>query len=87
VPVEHKSKDPKDCKDNKDMKKDTKDTAESASPPFRGVARRQLREWADDAPAGADLAPREALAILKTLDAPVGPLETMIDESIAGRYS
>jgi hypothetical protein len=31
--------------------------------------------------------PREALAILKTLDAPVGPLETMIDESVAGRYS
>jgi len=35
----------------------------------------------------AGLGPREALALLKSLNAPVGPVETMIEESIAGRYS
>jgi hypothetical protein len=33
------------------------------------------------------MSPREALDLLKSLDAPVGPVETMIEESIAGRYS
>ena len=30
--------------------------------------------------------PREALALLKALEAPVGPVETMIEESVSGRY-
>ncbi|HEX4959565.1 MAG TPA: hypothetical protein VF173_01905 [Thermoanaerobaculia bacterium] len=54
--------------------------------PLAEWARRQLREKADEALGGAALSPREALALLKTLDAPAGPVETMIEESIAGRY-
>ncbi len=50
-------------------------------------ARRQLREKADEALGGAAMSPREALDLLKSLDAPVGPVETMIEESIAGRYT
>ena len=55
--------------------------------PLAEWARRQLREKADEALRGADLGPREALDLLKTLNAPVGPVETMIEESVAGRYS
>ncbi|HSU81454.1 MAG TPA: hypothetical protein VLR69_03495, partial [Thermoanaerobaculia bacterium] len=55
--------------------------------PLAEWARRQLREKADEALGGADLGPREALDLLKTLNAPVGPVETMIEESVAGRYS
>jgi len=54
--------------------------------PVAEWARRQLREKADEALAGSDLGPREALALLKTLEAPVGPVEAMIEESITGRY-
>ncbi|HXU34583.1 MAG TPA: helix-turn-helix transcriptional regulator [Thermoanaerobaculia bacterium] len=36
---------------------------------------------------GATLTPREALALLKSVEAPVAPLEVMIEESISGRYS
>lgn len=68
------------------MKKDMKDAAESVSPSLHGVAQGQLREK-EDALVGRELTPREALALLKTLDAPVGPVESMIEESVAGRYS
>lgn len=55
--------------------------------PLAEWARRQLREKADEALAGAALGPRDALALLKRLDAPIAPVETMIEESITGRYS
>jgi hypothetical protein len=55
--------------------------------PLAEWARRQLREKADEALGGATLSPREALALLKSLNAPVGPVEDMIEESVAGRYS
>ena len=55
--------------------------------PLAEWARRQLREKADEVLGGADLGPHEALALLKTLNAPVGPVEIMIEESVAGRYS
>jgi len=34
----------------------------------------------------AVLSPREAVALLKALEAPVAPVDVMIEESIAGRY-
>jgi hypothetical protein len=55
--------------------------------PLAEWARRQLREKADETLGGAGLSPREALALLKTLNAPVGPVEDMIEESVAGRYT
>jgi hypothetical protein len=48
---------------------------------FQVAARR------DEALREAGLGPREALALLKSLNAPVGPVENMIEESVAGRYS
>jgi hypothetical protein len=33
------------------------------------------------------LPPRDALARLKALDAPVAPIEMMLEESVAGRYT
>jgi hypothetical protein len=60
--------------------------ARRAGLPLAEWARRQLREKADETLAGTDLGPREALALLKSLEAPVSPVETMIEESIAGRY-
>jgi hypothetical protein len=35
----------------------------------------------------AGLQPSEALALLKSLNAPVGPVETMVEESVDGSYS
>jgi len=56
--------------------------------PLAEWARPQLREKADEAlGGGAALGPREALEVLKSLNAPVGPVETMVEESVAGRYS
>jgi hypothetical protein len=55
--------------------------------PLAEWARRQLREKADETLGGACLSPREALALLKTINAPVGPVEDMIEESVSGRYS
>ncbi|HEV7671447.1 MAG TPA: hypothetical protein VGS22_23250 [Thermoanaerobaculia bacterium] len=55
--------------------------------PLAEWARRQLREKADAALGEAAFGPREALELLKGLDAPVGPVDKMIEESIAGRYS
>ncbi len=50
-------------------------------------ARRQLRDRADEALGGAAFGPPEALEVLKSLNAPAGPVETMIEESVARRYS
>lgn len=61
--------------------------ARRAGLPLAEWARRQLREKSDEALGGATLGPREALALLKSLEAPVAPVETMIKESISGRYS
>jgi hypothetical protein len=54
---------------------------------FSEWAQCQLREKAEETLGGSTLGPHEALALIKTLDSPVGPAETMIEESIAGRYS
>jgi hypothetical protein len=61
--------------------------ARRAGLPVAEWARRQLRNKAEETLGGATLGPREALALLKSLDAPVAPVEIMIEESIAGRYS
>ncbi len=61
--------------------------ARRAGLPLAEWARRQLREKADEVLGGAVLAPWEALELLKGLEAPVGPVETMIEESVAGRYA
>jgi hypothetical protein len=61
--------------------------ARRAGLPLAEWARRQLREKADEVLGGSALRPSEALALLKSLEAPVAPVETMIEESVAGRYS
>jgi hypothetical protein len=61
--------------------------ARRAGLPLAEWARRQLREKAEETLRGTRLAPREALAQLSSLNAPVGPVETLIEESVAGRYS
>lgn len=61
--------------------------ARQSSLPLAEWARRQLREKAEATLGGATLGPQEAMALLKGLNAPVGPVETMVEESIAGRYS
>ena len=61
--------------------------ARRAGLPLAEWARRQLREKADEALGRGALGPREALALLKTLEAPVAPVATMVEESVAGRYS
>jgi hypothetical protein len=61
--------------------------ARRAGLPVAEWARRQLRNKADETLGAAPLSPREALALLKALEAPVAPVEVMIEESVAGRYS
>ena len=61
--------------------------ARRSSLPLAEWARRQLREKAEEALGRDVLSPREALVLLQGLNAPVGPVEAMIAESIAGRYS
>jgi hypothetical protein len=61
--------------------------ARRAGLPLAEWARRQLRERADAALGRAELSPREALELLKSLEAPIAPVETMIEESVRGRYS
>jgi hypothetical protein len=56
------------------------------SPPAEW-ARRQLREKADEVLGRVELGAREALDLLKSLEAPIAPVETLIEESVAGRYS
>jgi len=58
--------------------------ARRAGLPLAEWARRQLRVKAEE---GTTLGRREALELIKSLDAPVGPVEDMIEESVAGRYS
>jgi len=60
--------------------------ARRAGLPLAEWARRHLREKADEALGGASLSPRDALARLKSLEAPVDSVEIMIEESVAGRY-
>ncbi len=60
--------------------------ARRAGMPLAEWARRQLREKADQTLRGS-VGPREALDSLKGLDAPVASVETMIQESLSGRYS
>jgi hypothetical protein len=52
--------------------------------PLAQWVRRQLREKAAEALGGASLSPREALAWLKTLEAPIAPVEVMVEESTTG---
>lgn len=61
--------------------------ARRAGLPLSEWARRQLREKAEEVLGGASLGPREALALIKSLDAPVAPVEVMTEESVSGRYS
>lgn len=60
--------------------------ARRAGLPVAEWARRQLRSKADEALGGASLSPREAVALLKALEAPVASVDVMIEESVAGRY-
>jgi len=60
--------------------------ARRAGLPLAEWARRQLREKADEVLGRSALDPRQALALLETLEAPVAPVERMIEESVAGRY-
>jgi len=50
-------------------------------------ARSLLRREAREALGGGSVTPREALAALCALDAPVDDVQTMIDESIRGRLT
>jgi hypothetical protein len=61
--------------------------ARQAGLPLAEWARRQLRKKADETLGGASLSPGEAVALLKSLEAPVAPVDIMIEESVAGRYS
>jgi len=61
-------------------------TDEARRQPLAKRARRPLRKKEDAAPGAAPLDPRQALALLEALAAPVGPVETMIEESVSGRY-
>ena len=54
--------------------------------PLSEWARRQLQAKAEETLGGVFLGPREALALIKSLDAPVAPLEGMMEESVSGRY-
>jgi hypothetical protein len=58
--------------------------ARRAGLPLAEWVRRQLQEKADEALGGAGLGPREALALLKSLEGPVAPVEVMIEESVSG---
>jgi uncharacterized protein (DUF1778 family) len=60
--------------------------ARRAGLPLAEWARRQLREKAGEVLGQTALDPRQALALLETLEAPVAPVERMVDESVAGRY-
>jgi hypothetical protein len=60
--------------------------ARRAGLPSAEWARRQLREGAEGTLRGVALGPKEALALLKSLNAPVAPMKKMIEESVTGRY-
>jgi hypothetical protein len=59
--------------------------ARRAGMPLAEWARRQLREKAEET-LGGSVGPREALDLIKSLNAPVAPIDTMLQESVAGRY-
>jgi hypothetical protein len=61
-------------------------TDEDSRQPLTKRPRRPLRKRADAVPGPAPLDPRQALALLEALEAPAGPVETMIEESVSGRY-
>jgi hypothetical protein len=61
-------------------------TDEDSRQPLAKRPRRPLRKKADSLPGPAPLDPRQALALLEELAAPVGLVETMIEESVSGRY-
>ena len=61
--------------------------ARRAGLPLGEWARRHLREKAGEALGGVALGPREALDLLKSLEAPADPVEVMMEESVSGRYS
>ena len=61
--------------------------ARRAGLPLAEWARRQLRDKAAEVLGGTALDPQDALALLKRLEAPVAPVQTMIEESVSGRYS
>lgn len=61
--------------------------ARRAGLPLAEWARRQLRAKAEETLQGTAFGPREALDLIKRLNAPVAPVEIMIEESVAGRYS
>jgi hypothetical protein len=62
-------------------------TDEDSRQPLAKRPRRPLEKKADAVPGPAPLDPRQALALLEALAAPVGPVETMIEESVSGRYT
>jgi hypothetical protein len=55
--------------------------------PLSEWARRQLREKAEETLGRAALGPRQALDLMKSLNAPIASVEIMSDESVSGRYS
>ncbi|HEY0783447.1 MAG TPA: hypothetical protein VGE98_13395 [Thermoanaerobaculia bacterium] len=61
--------------------------ARRAGLPLAEWARRQLREKADEAMKRGRLSPRQALDLLMKIEAPVASVETMIEESVRGRYA
>lgn len=61
--------------------------ARRAGLPLSEWARRQLREKAEETLGGATFGPREALDLIKSLNAPVTSVKVMIEESVSGRYS
>ena len=54
--------------------------------PLAEWVRRQLRAKADEVLDGAIHERLKAVELLTSLEAPVGPVETIIEESVAGRY-
>ncbi|HEX6902629.1 MAG TPA: hypothetical protein VF789_23115 [Thermoanaerobaculia bacterium] len=61
--------------------------ASRAGLPLSEWARRQLRAKAEEILGEASPSPQEALASIKSLDAPVAPVEAMMEESFSGRYA
>lgn len=61
--------------------------ARRAGLPVAEWARRQLRRNAEETLGTRRMSPLEAWELLTSLDAPVAPVEVMIEESIRGRYS
>jgi hypothetical protein len=61
-------------------------TDRDSRPPLAKRARRPRSVKAAAEPGAAPLDPGQALALLEALEAPVGPVEAMIEESVSGRY-